>query len=607
MQKKFLRHLIFRGGDDLSRYKARWAALKSAVSAGEAVESTSVGQDDGSAPSNDWYIHIAPDTGWVNANNQLIAKVNNYHNLEDASTNVKKEETVVNGKNYIRYGPIDLRYGTAKISEFTLDSKSKDVSVQVGNSSGPKTGTNLEILNEDKKQDGAFTYGKEKSSYFYLWIDPDTIPDNIENIKITIKQEEYKEFKEGIVAALKGGDENNENGNGDNRGGQPSQSFSSTPINIPGGEVTINIPVEAAKGKIIFQKRDSLNKEAPVNITFIVNVNNKGFIDKNSSGTNWKYTSNADNAKVFSTTNGNYTIEKLPVGSKVTIYEKAIGENADDYRISDQDGKRKIVSHYYWNPVSGSTTKDGTTITMYNKKHTKKLTVKKVWTDTAKDVAEANLGYRHREIKVELYATYESDGTTKKIGESKITGNNEASFEDLAISKGGKEIKYEVKEVSILDKNGNFIPIAEAGVNYTQKMKETEEGWYITITNDAEPLEEKVNIDVIKKWKGNTSGINTAVTIHVKANGTDISGSPFILSGNGSRKSFTNLPKKDKNGNNINYTVSEDRNDNLYELVSNRSSSATSGNVTTYTYTLTNKVKVEEPPNAMVTIKKVRW
>lgn len=161
------------------------------------------------------------------------------------------------------------------------------------------------------------------------------------------------------------------------------------------------------------------------------------------------------------------------------------------------------------------------------------LKINKVWDDN-----ENQDGIRPDSVNIEL------DANGKKLKDISLTKENgwSISLDDLFKYENGKEITYEVKEVS--DVKG-----------YTSKI--TNKSNTYTITNSHAPS--KISVSGTKKWDDNENqdGIRPdSVTIHLLVDGKEISKKSVSVKDNW-KYEFTDLDEY-KNGQKINYTVEED-------------------------------------------------
>ena len=158
------------------------------------------------------------------------------------------------------------------------------------------------------------------------------------------------------------------------------------------------------------------------------------------------------------------------------------------------------------------------------------VTVTKAWAD-----ANNRDGIRPASVKAQLYANGKPLGEPVELSDANGWTH---TWTGLFMKEAGKDIAYEVKEVSV--PRGYEASVAgDAKAGYT-------------LTNAHEP--EAVSIPVVKKWVGGEGG---EVTIHLLADGHDTGKSLKLNAGNGWKGSFDGLPAFE-GGERIAYTVSED-------------------------------------------------
>ena len=192
----------------------------------------------------------------------------------------------------------------------------------------------------------------------------------------------------------------------------------------------------------------------------------------------------------------------------------------------------------YTNSITGSVT-SGFTVTNTHTPETIDIPVTKVWNDNNNQD-----GKRTSSVTITLYA----DGkTTGKILTLNTSNSWKGTFNDVAKYSSGKEINYTIQENSV---SGYSVSITG---NVTNGF---------TVTNTHIP--ETVNVPVTKIWNhtNNIYKIPQEVKVQVK-NGNSVVAEKVLNSGNKSENdntwtwTFTNLPKYQNQGQEINYTVDE--------------------------------------------------
>ena len=177
-----------------------------------------------------------------------------------------------------------------------------------------------------------------------------------------------------------------------------------------------------------------------------------------------------------------------------------------------------------------ATTIDGADITNSYTPGRTSVTVTKAWAD-----ANNRDGIRPASVKAQLYANGKPLGEPVELSDANGWTH---TWTGLFMKEAGKDIAYEVKEVSV-PRGYEASVTGDAKAGYT-------------LTNAHEP--EAVSIPVVKKWVGGEGG---EVTIHLLADGHDTGKSLKLNAGNGWKGSFDGLPAFE-GGERIAYTVSED-------------------------------------------------
>lgn len=241
----------------------------------------------------------------------------------------------------------------------------------------------------------------------------------------------------------------------------------------------------------------------------------------------WADGASGESATVVLVRNGEETIQTLTLnegnnwtGTFENLPKK--DNNGNDYTYT----VKEIESNY---DVTYST--DGDTLVVTNKPSTEKT---KVYVD--KKWAEGASG---ESAVIELYSNGQPTGNTTTLNE----GNNwEGVFEDLdKYDKAGKEIKY-----TVVENTTNY------NVTISGPVK-TEDGIKYTVTNAPKTSQETTRVSVRKIWEGKTG---EKATVQLLANGS-VKDTVELNESNQWSHTFDNLPKKDSDGKDIVYTVSE--------------------------------------------------
>ncbi|MBR2668932.1 MAG: Cna B-type domain-containing protein [Solobacterium sp.] len=194
--------------------------------------------------------------------------------------------------------------------------------------------------------------------------------------------------------------------------------------------------------------------------------------------------------------------------------------------------------------VDGSPAENGGTITNTHEPETTEIPVKKVWVGPAGD-----------EVTVTLYADGNAISKTVKLNE----GNEwEDTFEDLPVYKDGEEIVYSVVEAGVSGVDSSKYTTTISG--------SVEEGFTITNTNT-----EKTTVTVTKVWDDgdDQDGIRpTSLQLTLNGAPDDFEVPDPTITKNGNRWTYkwTGLPKYSEDGEEIEYTVSEENVPEGYEV-----------------------------------------
>ena len=177
------------------------------------------------------------------------------------------------------------------------------------------------------------------------------------------------------------------------------------------------------------------------------------------------------------------------------------------------------------------------------------VSVEKIWKD--EDGNTINADNINKTITIRLFA----DG--EEIDKIELNSKDGWShvFKNLPKEdKNGNKIKYTIKEDKVSGYNSE---IKENGTKFNVINKEKP-------TTPPDPIKPKTEVSVEKIWKdedGNTinaDNINKTITIRLFADGEEID-KIELNSKDGWSYVFKNLPKEDKNGNKIKYTIKEDK------------------------------------------------
>ncbi|MGT2642000.1 Cna B-type domain-containing protein, partial [Streptococcus sinensis] len=219
------------------------------------------------------------------------------------------------------------------------------------------------------------------------------------------------------------------------------------------------------------------------------------------------------------TTENGITYDAKTVTAKVTVTD-------------DKEGKLHAAVEYSSDTSDGSTTFTN----VYTPAKTQ-VPVKKVWND-----ADNQDGKRPESITVKLLADGVDTGQTRELN---AANNWEETFTNLDADKGGTPITYTIAEVSV-----------PAG--YTSVLTGDATTGF-TITNRYNPAE--TNVSVTKVWEdgNNQDGLRpTKIIVNLLADGAKVETKEIQAAQDGSwTAAFTGLAKY-KNGQEIQYTVTEE-------------------------------------------------
>ncbi|KXT77481.1 Cna B-type domain-containing protein [Streptococcus sp. DD13] len=177
-----------------------------------------------------------------------------------------------------------------------------------------------------------------------------------------------------------------------------------------------------------------------------------------------------------------------------------------------------------------------------NQSDLQELVAEKKWDD-----ADNKEGFRPESVQFQLYKNGQKEGDAVTVS---AATNWQATFSKLPKTENGQTITYTVKEVTV-------------PTGYTV---DTEEASFVdgkaTITNKRTP--EMTEVTVKKVWddQSNQDGLRpSAITLHLLANGEEVSSAEVSGSGDEWSYTFSDLAKY-ANGKEIVYTVTEDRVEN---------------------------------------------
>ena len=272
-------------------------------------------------------------------------------------------------------------------------------------------------------------------------------------------------------------------------------------------------------------------------------------------------------------------VEQVVSGNRTTdanwSYEftnvKKYDNNANEivYSVEEQEVNANDLK-FYTKKVSGEQTNGFAVVNKFTVP-TEKVTVKvsKIWDD------ESN-----RANKRPASIKYEVLNSNNQIVASKVQSGNKNTadgwshnFELDKYDALGNEEVYNVQEVEVNQNDFKFYKATVSG-NYKSGF---------TVTNKFEVPNEEVTPKILVEWKDNSNQNNkrpTSVKIQVKdEEGRIVKESPVtgLITEESWKKIFENVPKYNKNGDPINYTITEEPNNpNDLEFYT----TTTSGNIT---------------------------
>lgn len=226
---------------------------------------------------------------------------------------------------------------------------------------------------------------------------------------------------------------------------------------------------------------------------------------------------------------------------------------------------------------------------------TTEVKVKKVWNDEKNKDKK-----RPSSIKVKLMANIEGDSNKYEVETIELNKKNKSSYEfkNLPSKSNGKKIKYSVKEAT--EKDGEVIEEKDGKIkideqNYKVEYSYDESNKTILITNT--PEEPKKEIKVSKVWDTvDKKAFTKDITVELYKNNEKTNKTLILNAENNWQGSFKDLDIKDKNNEEITYTIKEaGETDNKITLDGKEFKVSYSGNETTG-YTITNSYYPPEEP-----------
>lgn len=248
--------------------------------------------------------------------------------------------------------------------------------------------------------------------------------------------------------------------------------------------------------------------------------------------------------------------------------KKVIGKAEDFFNLKDLTDKDKEL-------IAKNTVKDSNTVTVYLEKE-RFIKVFKEFLDAN---GEKLKNLDNLEAKFDVYQIIKDENgkviKKEKVGELKANKANDFTdmLEHLPIFKKTTTVEkdgtvkvdkinyeYELEEIPVEGFDGKVYKLdddKELGFVWQAKNTEKpEEPEYPHENPKEEPKKVTVNIRVNKQWEVLNNGSTPSITVELYANGK-ATGKVFTL-GNGNWSAvFENLPSKDKDGNEIKYTVVE--------------------------------------------------
>lgn len=226
---------------------------------------------------------------------------------------------------------------------------------------------------------------------------------------------------------------------------------------------------------------------------------------------------------------------------------------------------------------------------------TTELKVKKVWNDEKNKDKK-----RPSAIKVKLMANVEGDQNKYEVETVELNEKNQwgYKFKDLPSKSNGKKIKYSVKEAT--EKDGEVIEEKDGKIkideqNYKVEYSYDESNKTNLITNT--PEEPKKEIKVSKVWDTvDKKAFTKDITVELYKNNEKTNKTLILNAENNWQGSFKDLDIKDKNNEEITYTIKESgETDNKITLDGKEFKVSYSWNETTG-YTITNSYYPPEEP-----------
>ena len=268
--------------------------------------------------------------------------------------------------------------------------------------------------------------------------------------------------------------------------------------------------------------------------------------------------------------------------------------NAINYTVEEQE-KNIDDLKFYTNSVSGDMTSGYTiTNTFTRPEYTVDIIANKVWNDNEEQSS------RRPESIILVVKNGEQEVESKEVSNSNLvagtTNKWSVEFEGLQkYDENGQEIKYTIEEK---EKNPGDLHFYQAEENNVAV-----EDNQATIRNYFVRPEDVVSVTVTKNWNDsdNVNGRRpTSIKLQVK-NGENVVSEQEVSAKNNWTYTFTDLPKYDDNGKEIEYTVAEaEVNSGDLKFYTNDS---VSGDITSG-YTITNTFKVPDE-KVSLTVNKV--
>ena len=217
--------------------------------------------------------------------------------------------------------------------------------------------------------------------------------------------------------------------------------------------------------------------------------------------------------------------------------------NGDEYLYSVKELEVEKYETEY-EPKTVNQTEGKATYTITNKHTPEKynengeLEVTKHWDDFD------NEDKLRKEVTIELY---KNGKPTSKTITLTTDQDSKGKFTDLPMYENGKEISYTIVETTTLEK-------------YEEPKYDMSKAGSFTVTNKYTPLyNENGELEVTKHWDdvNNVDKLRKEVTVELYINGEKSGKTVTLTTDQDSKAKFTNLPKYDKDGKEIEYTIVE--------------------------------------------------